>query len=143
MNQSEILHFVDNQFIIHDLVGWSFKFFKSNIRLGTCDYTNKQILINEEFINRDDDEVKDTILHEIAHVLTFGCNHNNQWKLKCVELGCKPSLESNVITKTNFKYEVYCPTCDKVIGKRYNRRRNMMHANCGSRVTYRKIKGDE
>ena len=57
-------------------------------RLGICKYHTKMITLSKEFVEKaQEDMVKDTILHEIAHALTKGHHHDQVWKAKCVEIG--------------------------------------------------------
>lgn len=45
------------------------------------------------------EDIKDTVLHEIAHAIVGGKHHhNNVWKACCNKIGCKPQL-SKVLTK--------------------------------------------
>lgn len=70
---------------------WTFKFGTGYRRLGLCDYRKKQIRISENFIEYATfEEVKDILLHEIAHALTPGAHHGPRWKQKCIELGARP-----------------------------------------------------
>lgn len=47
------------------------------------------IELNTKFVKVNHEiHVLDTILHEIAHVLTPGCKHNPTWHRKAKELGC-------------------------------------------------------
>ena len=60
--------------------GWKYR--------GKCVY-DKSIIISLNYALRADiDEVKNTILHEIAHALVSpGVGHRNEWQLKAKELG--------------------------------------------------------
>jgi hypothetical protein len=67
-----------------------------------------------------DEAIKDTIIHEIAHALTKGHNHNNVWKRKCIELGgdgqrcggVEKYKDANVIAERLEKYTLTCPICN-------------------------------
>ncbi len=113
--------------------------------LGKCVYDHKCIYLNAHHIDTHNEElVKDTILHEIAHALTPGCGHNEVWKAKAKELGSDALdscasfglsaaaidavrsgdiVECEVITETTVrktpKYTIHklqdiCPECGKV-----------------------------
>ena len=64
-------------------------------------------------------DVKDLILHEIAHALV-GCAHGHDyvWKANCVEIGSKPEqyakLDASKIVHT---HEVSCAKCSMVYKK--------------------------
>lgn len=60
--------------------------------LGLCNITQERILITGACIfERTVAQVKDTILHEIAHALTKEPNHTAEWALKAWELGASSS----------------------------------------------------
>lgn len=88
-------------------------------RLGQCRYRRKEIGISikpAKLLAMN--EVIDTILHEIAHALTPGHHHDNVWKQKCIELGCRP-VRCSSVNKDRLnviaKYKGVCPTCGDVI----------------------------
>lgn len=61
--------------------------------LGLCTYKDKCIILNAHHIDIHPDlEVKDTILHEVAHALCPGQGHNEVWAKKARELGCTNTL---------------------------------------------------
>jgi len=80
----------------HGLHGWAFGFNRAQKRAGVCRYPNSmrqgRIELSVHFCERNDlTEVRDTILHEIAHALA-GPNegHGPAWKLICQQIGAKP-----------------------------------------------------
>lgn len=61
--------------------------------LGLCVYKDKSIILNAHHIDiHPHDEVKNTILHEVAHALTPGNGHNEVWADKAREIGCDNTL---------------------------------------------------
>ncbi|MEM9915799.1 MAG: SprT-like domain-containing protein, partial [Planctomycetota bacterium] len=51
--------------------GWTFRFNQRKRSLGLCNYTTQRIELSAPFVTRNDEpEVRDVILHEIAHALT-------------------------------------------------------------------------
>jgi hypothetical protein len=82
----------------HGLGDWEYEFVgglledTTEVRhLGLCNITQKRILITRACIERTVAQVKDTILHEIAHALTKEPNHTAEWALKAWELGVSSS----------------------------------------------------
>ncbi|VGO22819.1 SprT family zinc-dependent metalloprotease [Pontiella sulfatireligans] len=74
----------------HGLKKWRFKFDHSTRRAGCCNYRDKTISIAFSLAQAGSDEdIRDTILHEIAHALV-GKRHNHDavWKAKAMEIGC-------------------------------------------------------
>jgi hypothetical protein len=76
----------------HGLIGngWSFKFDHAKRRYGCCAYSKRIISISGPLTEiREQDKVKNTILHEIAHALVgAGHGHDSVWKEKALEIGC-------------------------------------------------------
>ena len=63
--------------LAHDLMrlhklpaAWSFQFDRSKVRFGKCNYAKKEISLSQHLVQLNTEtEVRDTILHEIAHAL--------------------------------------------------------------------------
>ena len=71
---------------------WSFRFDRAQKRLGLCTYRTRTISVGEVYAAAADEaDVRDTILHEIAHALVGSSHgHGPVWKAKARELGCTP-----------------------------------------------------
>ncbi len=109
--------------IKHNLFAWEFKLDDAKTRFGLCNHTKKTISVSKYLaVLNDEREIRDTILHEIAHALVGVRNgHNMKWKLKCVEIGCKPNRTySRTIINPPKKWTSYCDTCGKEVA-RYKR----------------------
>jgi predicted SprT family Zn-dependent metalloprotease len=80
----------------HGLTEWQFRFNSNKRRAGVCRYPSRgkpgRIELSKHYVLRNPaDEVRDTILHEIAHALVgHGHGHDEVWKAKCVEVGARP-----------------------------------------------------
>jgi len=74
----------------HQLSHWSFQFDHGTKRAGCCHYKTQVISVSIEYAKHSSEaEIKDTILHEIAHALVGKAhNHDAVWKAKAVEIGC-------------------------------------------------------
>ena len=71
-----------------ELKGWSVSTNMRKRAFGVCDYRNRLIELSAILVPAMTDEaIQDTIVHEIAHALTPGHNHDYVWKQKCIELG--------------------------------------------------------
>jgi len=69
--------------------GWTFAVSRGKNILGSCVYKTKTIKISKYLIQLGtDEEVTDTVLHEVAHALAGGkAGHGWQWREKCREVG--------------------------------------------------------
>ncbi|QXV71818.1 hypothetical protein psageK4_164 [Pseudomonas phage psageK4] len=71
------------------LVGWRMVF-NARLRrsLGRCHYTKRHIELCPKYVACNAvEQVKDTILHEIAHALTPGHNHDKVWSAMAKKIG--------------------------------------------------------
>jgi len=128
-----------------ELNSWTVVTNKRKAAFGVCNYSLRRIELSEILIPRCTDEsIKDTIIHEIAHALTEGHNHDKVWKAKCIELGgngkrCggednyKDGAEGRNQLKAEIsKYTLTCPVC----GEKYHRnRRPSKQSSCGKHGT--------
>jgi predicted SprT family Zn-dependent metalloprotease len=112
---------------------------------AVCNYTYRQIELSMYVIpSLLDSSVKDSIIHEIAHALCPGENHNNVWKRKCIELGgngqrCYSSVDYREGAKGRIelqeklaKYTLTCPVCGE---KYFKNRRPTKSSSCGKHGT--------
>jgi hypothetical protein len=118
----------------HNLIqnGWSFSYDNAKRRFGVCKYRTKTIGLSTHLVSLNDEiNVKDTILHEIAHALVgHGHGHNHVWQRKAIEIGCngKRCYDSKLIKTPEAKYEAVCHGCNHV-HKRHKAPR--MKSSCG------------
>ena len=91
MNLYAAKHLARTLMAAHGLRDWSFHFDHARRRFGTCQPTRRCITLSRMLtLLNDEDEVRDTILHEIAHALTPGDGHGPRWKAMCVKIGANP-----------------------------------------------------
>lgn len=74
------------------LEGWSFGFDNAKNRCGYCQHGRKRITLSRHFVQMNDEsDVRDTILHEIAHALVGpGHGHGRVWQRQAMMIGAKP-----------------------------------------------------
>lgn len=72
--------------------GWSFHWDSAKLRFGLCMFGRKVIKMSRALVLANDEkEVRDTILHEIAHALVGpGHGHGRVWKLMAQAIGARP-----------------------------------------------------
>jgi len=99
----------------HGLIerGWSFEFDNAKSRYGSCKHISKRITLSQYMLpHMKDEDIVDTILHEIAHALVGrGHGHNNVWRYKALEIGCRGKRCSDKIidySKLQYKYTGTC-----------------------------------
>lgn len=86
--------------------GWTFKFSKSKGFIGRCSYIDNVIELSDYYLPlMEEDEVIDTILHEVAHALTQGDGHGKLWKAMAKKLGAQPKAKT--MLKNQYKLEKY------------------------------------
>jgi predicted SprT family Zn-dependent metalloprotease len=78
---------------VHGLHDWKFRFNRCKTSLGLCVHRRRSIELSIYLVERANplEEIRDTILHEIAHALV-GPKHGHDavWRRKCRQIGAKP-----------------------------------------------------
>lgn len=120
----------------YGLKRWRFEFDHSTRRAGCCSYREKRISISFELArNGSEADVRDTILHEIAHALV-GRRHNHDavWKAKAREIGCSGERCHHLVFSPP-RYRVTCENrCWKQTAERRNRQ--LICRTCGGQLVY-------
>lgn len=98
----------------HNLTDWIFQFDESVRRFGLCHPRKKLISMSWKLVSLNNEErVRKTILHEIAHALTPKEHHGWKWKAKLLEIGGDGKrcydLSDTIVPKA--KYKTLCPAC--------------------------------
>ena len=128
----------------HGLIeaGWKFQFDHARRRFGSCHPGAKRITLSRPLaLLNDQDQVRDTILHEIAHALTPGDGHGAKWKAKCVEIGANPKRtygDDEVVSPPRKPawFEMGCDRCDWWVDRRRRSRRKLICKACRRPVCY-------
>jgi predicted SprT family Zn-dependent metalloprotease len=120
----------------HGLRKWSFRFDHSTRRAGSCDYRNKTLTIAFELARTGTDaDIRDTLLHEIAHALVGKKhNHDEVWRTKAQEIGCSGE-RTHRLSFSPPRYSVTCENnCWTHTAERRNR--NLLCRRCGGKLIY-------
>ncbi|HEY8668665.1 MAG TPA: SprT-like domain-containing protein [Tepidisphaeraceae bacterium] len=120
----------------HNLAGWSFSFDHARRRFGSCRLKSKIITLSRPLtILNTPEQVRDTLLHEIAHALTPGDGHGQLWRDACRRIGAKPQRcyqEHEVMSpaRPRARYRIGCQRCDWWADRRRRTRRKYLCAKC-------------
>ena len=116
--------------------GWRFRWSSGKRQLGLCEIKHRRHPVSGESIEvktiklsshlvtlNTDDEVRDTILHEIAHAIAGIDNgHNEQWKAVCRRIGAAPKRTAGPDVKVAAApYSIVCGICRRDLGPRHRR----------------------
>lgn len=124
---------------LHGLEGWNFEFDRAKKRFGCCNYTQKKISLSADLVSLNSEEnVKNTIVHEIAHAIAgHRAGHGKQWKEIVEKIGGTANrCYGNEITTPLLCFTAYCPSC-KVQTQR-QKKRNLMCAKCKVILSWKK-----
>jgi predicted SprT family Zn-dependent metalloprotease len=105
---------------------WKFEFDRSKVRFGKCAYGTKTISLSRYLVELNaESEVRDTILHEIAHALApRGAGHGNKWRVVAQSIGCNAMrCYGDEVVRPIPRYKGVCPSCQRVISRH---RRNLI-----------------
>lgn len=133
---SSIANKADHLLEKHKLSDWRFTFDNAKKRAGKCCFNERTITMSEQFsLKADNDEITDTILHEIAHALVGAKHgHNAVWQTKAREIGCS-AKRTHCVDFAAPKYIVSCKTCG-IYGVRNKRGSGKVCKKCKTPVTY-------
>ncbi len=99
--------------------GWRFRFNKCATLIGRCRYRVMLIEYSVHFAtNATYDQVRDTILHEIAHALCPKAGHGPEWKAMAIRIGARPQRCKSVESTKTPKYTARCAV-HGVVGHRH------------------------
>jgi predicted SprT family Zn-dependent metalloprotease len=117
MNTAEAEQLAKSLMAEHGLAGWRFKWSNAKRQFGVCEPLRRTIRLSQPMVELNDDaEVRDTILHEIAHALCpLKEGHGAAWKEKVQAIGGKADrcCGDEVIAPAP-KFIGICPGCSKI-----------------------------
>jgi predicted SprT family Zn-dependent metalloprotease len=121
------MHLIDARYLAmelfekHSLQDWRLEWDRSKRRFGSCSTHKKQITLSKHLVLCNGiDEVRETILHEIAHAIAppERKSHGPLWKACAARIGAMPkACYGSEVTRPPYKYQQVCLTCG------YRRRR--------------------
>lgn len=147
---------------------WTFGWHNRSTALGTTNYGTKTIKLSKALTNLNTQEqMEDTIKHEIAHVMAGpAAGHGWQWKEWARKVGANPARVADDAVEVPGKYIGTCPNCGETTSMQRpprkewgcakckvspdgttvpwaNRKYNWTRASDGSPITVKKSKDQE
>lgn len=120
-----LLHMEEHGLLVKS---WRLDFENCKRSLGRCHYRTKKITLSKWYVELNEEhDVEDTILHEIAHALSYirhgqaGIGHGYLWKKICREIGATPERVHKGIVEYPNNHFKYVDTC--ACGITYKRHR--------------------
>lgn len=102
----------------HKLHHWSFGFDRARRRFGSCNFSAKKITLSAHLVHlNDEDQLRDTILHEISHALAGPrTGHGEVWQATAEAIGCSSMrCYGDEVVQPAAKFKGICPGCGKTI----------------------------
>jgi len=127
---------------LHGLSDWHFRFDHARRRFGSCRAGRKLITLSRSLvILNDESEVRDTLLHEIAHALSPGDGHGRLWRAACRRIGARPVRcysDDAVVSppRKAARYRFGCRACGWSVERRRLTRRAFVCAKCRGPLHY-------
>lgn len=125
MNRPEAEHLARTLMAEHglDAQGWTFGWSRSVTRFGQAEWRGddaRRLVLSGPLTDRNGiEQVRDTILHEIAHALVGReGGHGPAWRAKAAELGARPE-RLGVGVGIPPRWAGVCPSCDTVVARRH------------------------
>lgn len=87
-----------------------------------------------------EEQVRDIILHEIAHLMTMGDGHGERWRAACRQIGAKPERTTTVpaeVRAATAKHTLVCTKCGHEIHLHRRPKYSVdqyQHVGCGGKL---------
>jgi predicted SprT family Zn-dependent metalloprotease len=118
----------------HGLHDWTFALNRRKRTLGLCRYDARTVELSIHLVDRNGpEEIRDTILHEIAHALVGpGHAHDAVWRAKAVEVGARPERCGQAEMPAG-RWRAHCGGCGQAFSRhrRPERLRGWFCRECG------------
>jgi len=103
---------------------WRFGFNHARRQLGICRFTSKRIELSRHMVTANTEaEVRETLLHEIAHALAgHRAGHGPKWRAICLKIGAKPQRCDTQAQMPKGRWRAVCGSC----GREHDRHRRPM-----------------
>ena len=147
MDRRAALAMAERLLVEHGLVGWRVELDNAKRRAGICRFTDRVIGLSRPITElHSEAEVRDTVLHEIAHALCPGDKHGPRWRATCARLGARPKRcygDEEVVSPARppARYLLGCTRCGWWSPRRRRLKGKYVCRTCRGRVVYREAVG--
>jgi len=140
MNLSDAQALAERLMQENGLTDYRFQFDSACRRFGYCSWSRKVISLSKVLVQLNGEEqVRQTIVHEIAHALTPGHHHDEVWKAVAIKLGDtgEKCYRNSEVIRPEPKHIYACSNCglefrrSKRILEKYG---NPYHHECGPKL---------
>lgn len=125
------------------ITGWCLRLNRRKTSLGMTNYTTKTVSVSYHFLRGptcDEKIMRETILHELAHVLTPGEKHSETWRKMAVRIGCSGNVKGCMDKpEANYIMECLTPGCQKATYYRRPKYENKICGHCRSPFILKKL----
>lgn len=123
----------------HGLYGWNIVWDNARNRGGQCRYATRTISLSRLIVPTwEDAEIRNVLLHEIAHALTPGHSHDAVWRRKLISMGGDGSRTHSNATVPG-RWLAICDHCNVECGRRHRLTRQSqygLHSACRKPVRW-------
>ncbi|URP22098.1 SprT-like protease [Microbacterium phage Big4] len=103
----------------HGLHGWTIVWDNARNRGGQCRYSSRTISLSRLIVPTwEDAEIRNVLLHEIAHALTPGHSHDAVWRRQLLSMGGDGRRTHNNATVPG-RWLATCDHCGVEVGRRH------------------------
>ena len=122
------------------LDGWKWEFDRAKQRFGVCCYSARRIGLSYQLCLLNSlEEIKDTLLHEIAHAIC-GSRHNHDWYWKTVAkaIGARGErcYSPDTVIEVPGRYAYACPKCNHTSYKHRRVQKNYACRSCCTKYNH-------
>lgn len=113
---------------------WTYREDNARQRCGACHYSSREISLSRHFIElNSEEEVRLTLLHEIAHALCKpGVGHGLQWQRAARTIGAPRAVTNETAHMPQARWQLQCINCRSVVATRHRRSLKLAHVRCRS-----------
>lgn len=126
----------------HGVQSWVVVFDNAKTRKGQTRFCQREISLSAPLTEINPmEQVRNTILHEIAHVLVGSWHgHDETWRFKALQIGCNGQTCTPSVNRLPGRYIVKCNHCKGIVQEYYRKPKleNCWHLECG-RISKNKL----